>query len=111
MAESHQAMALPEQAQHVIDRRIVSNGRRDHFEQNAHFHNLLNHLAPTARDISRRCRTSSIRRKWLREFESQRQAAADAIKIIRQRSVGKAELARSRIPVNDVCSKWKRSPR
>jgi hypothetical protein len=30
---------------HVIDRRIVPNGRRDHFEQNAHFHNLLNHLA------------------------------------------------------------------
>jgi molecular chaperone HtpG len=79
---------------HVIDRRIVPNGRRDHFEQNAHFHNLLNHLAPTARDISRRCRTSSIRRKWLREFESQRQAAGDAIKIMKQRSVGKAQLAR-----------------
>ena len=29
---------------HVIDRRIIPNGRRDHFEQNAHFHNLLNHL-------------------------------------------------------------------
>jgi hypothetical protein len=79
---------------HVVDRRIVPNGRRDHFEQNAHFHNLLNHLAPTAREISRRCRTSSIRRKWLREFETQRLAAAEAIKIIRQRSVGKAELAR-----------------
>lgn len=77
---------------HVVDRRIVPNGRRDHFERNAHFHNLLNHLAPTAREISRRCRT--IRRKWLREFESQRLAAAEAIKIIRQRSVGKAELAR-----------------
>jgi molecular chaperone HtpG len=79
---------------HIIDRRIVPNGRRDHFEQNAQFHNLLNHLAPTARDISRRCRTSSIRRKWLREFEFQRQSAADVIKIIRQRSVGKAELSR-----------------
>jgi hypothetical protein len=79
---------------HVIDRRIVPNGRRDHFEQNAHFHNLLNHLAPTAREISRRCRTSSIRRKCLREFESQRLATVDAIKIIKQRSVGKAELAR-----------------
>lgn len=79
---------------HVIDRRIVPNGRRDHFEQNAHFHNLLNHLAPTARDISRRCRSSSIRRKWLRDFELQRQAAADSIKIVRQRSVGKTELAK-----------------
>src|SRR5205823_1268309 len=76
------------------DRRIVPNGRRDHFEQNAHFHNLLNHLAPTARDISRRCRTNSIRRKWLREYELERQAAADAIKIVGQRSVGKTELAK-----------------
>ena len=49
---------------HVIDRRIVPNGRRDHFEQNAHFHNVTNHLAPTARDLTRRCRTSSVRRKW-----------------------------------------------
>jgi molecular chaperone HtpG len=79
---------------HVIDRRIVPNGRRDHFEQNAHFHNLINHLAPTARDISRRCRTNSIRRKWLREYELQRQAAADLIKIVGQRSVGKTELAK-----------------
>lgn len=79
---------------HVIDRRIVPNGRRDHFEQNAHFHNLLNHLAPTGRDISRRCRNNSIRRKWLREHELQRQAAADSIKIVRQRSVGKTQLAK-----------------
>ena len=41
---------------HVIDRRIVPNGRRDHFEQNAHFHNLMNHLAPVAREIARQCR-------------------------------------------------------
>lgn len=54
---------------HVIDRRVVPNGRRDHFEQNAHFHNLLNHFTPVARDIARRCRTSSVRRKWEREFE------------------------------------------
>jgi molecular chaperone HtpG len=72
----------------------VPNGRRDHFEQNAHFHNLLNHVAPTARDISRRCRSSSIRRKWLRDFELQRQAATDSIKIVRQRSVGRTELAK-----------------
>jgi hypothetical protein len=79
---------------HVIDRRIVPNGRRDHFEQNAHFHNMLNHLAPTGRDISRRCRTNSIRRKWLREYELERQAAADSIKIVGQRSVGRTELAK-----------------
>ena len=32
---------------HVIDPRIIPNGRRDHFEQSVHFHNLLTHLRPS----------------------------------------------------------------
>ncbi len=72
---------------HVIDRRIVPNGRRDHFEQNAHFHNLLNHLSPTAREIARHCRTSSIKRKWLRSFELQRGTVSEKIAVIQQGSL------------------------
>jgi molecular chaperone HtpG len=79
---------------HVLDRRIVPNGRRDHFEQNAHFHNLTNHLAPTAQDIARRCRISSVRRRWLREFELQAQAVDETLGIIRQGSVSQTERAR-----------------
>ena len=79
---------------HVVDRRIVPNGRRDHFEQNAHFHNLINHLSPTARDIARRCRTSSVKRKWLREAELHRVAVSETIGIIAQGSVGRAERER-----------------
>jgi molecular chaperone HtpG len=73
---------------HVVERRIVPNGRRDHFEQNAHFHNLVNHLTPTARSIARRCRTSSVRRKWLREFELHRQGVAEKLGMITQGSLG-----------------------
>lgn len=69
---------------HIIDQRIVPNGRRDHFEQNAHFNNLLNHLTPTARDIARRCRTSSVRRKWEREFELQRESAKQKLAAVAQ---------------------------
>jgi molecular chaperone HtpG len=69
---------------HVVDRRIVPNGRRDHFEQNAHFHNLLNHFTPTARDIARRCRTSSIKRKWQREFEIQHETALQKLAVVAQ---------------------------
>ncbi len=75
---------------HVIDRRIVPNGRRDHFEQNAHFHNLLNHLTPTARDIARRCRTSSVRRKWEREFDLLTIAAEEELAVIAQGSVSRS---------------------
>ena len=74
---------------HVIDRRVVPNGRRDHFEQNIHFYNLVNHLTPTARDIAGRCRTSSVRRKWEREFELYAQLAAEAISILGQGSVSR----------------------
>jgi hypothetical protein len=69
---------------HVIDSRIVPNGRRDHFQPNVHFSNLLNHLAPTAREVARRCRTSSVRRKWLREFELQHTAARQTLGILKQ---------------------------
>ena len=79
---------------HVIDRRIVPNGRRDHFEQNAHYHNLTNHLTPIARDIARRCRTSSVRRRWLREFELQAEGVRGTLDIIVQGSVSRPECER-----------------
>lgn len=69
---------------HVIDSRIVPNGRRDHFEQNVHFNNILTYLAPYAREISRKCRTSSIQRKWARDFELRESALEQKIAILRQ---------------------------
>ena len=54
-------------------------------------HNLVNHLTPTARDIARRCRTSSVRRKWEREFELYAQSVAETIDIIVQGSVNRAK--------------------
>lgn len=54
---------------HVLDVRIVPNGRRDHFEQNTHYEDLINHLAPHAREIALRCRTSSIARNLVRVIE------------------------------------------
>lgn len=83
---------------HVLDKRIVPNGRRDHFEQNAHYNNLLTHLAPIARDISKRCRTSSIKRKYLRDFEMHYTVATEKIEIISQGTLAvsqRKELARS----------------
>lgn len=73
---------------HVIDRRIVPNGRRDHFEQSIHFDNLLNHISPIARDIARRCRTSSIERKRLRDFELAAAVVREKLSILRQGTLG-----------------------
>ena len=47
---------------HVLDSRIIPNGRRDYFERNPHLRNLENHLAPVFRNITTRCREASSNR-------------------------------------------------
>lgn len=74
---------------HVFDSRIIPNGRRDHFQQNVHYGNLLNRLLPMARVIARKCRTNSARRKWEREFMTSAQTVEDKISIMRQGSIRK----------------------
>lgn len=69
---------------HVLDARIVPNGRRDHFDQNAHYNNMVNHLAPAARDIAKHCRDSSVERKLARDYELAAGQVKDQIAIIKQ---------------------------
>jgi molecular chaperone HtpG len=76
---------------HVIDPRIIPNGRRDHFEQSVHFHNLLTHLTPVAREITRRCRTSSIQRKWSRDFELREMAILEKAAIVKQGALSRGD--------------------
>ncbi len=47
---------------HVFDRRIVPNVRRDNFETNHHYYNLLVQLGPVAAKITQRCRSASVSR-------------------------------------------------
>jgi hypothetical protein len=72
---------------HVMDQRIIPNGRRDHYEQNVHYNNLVNHISPLAREISNRCRASSAKRNWLRQFELQKAGVVERVEIIKQGSV------------------------
>ena len=79
---------------HILDRRVVPNGRRDHFEQNTHYRNLVTHFTPVAREITRRCRSNSIQRnKWrgvLREIEN----ARTKLEVVKQGVLGKIERKR-----------------
>ena len=47
---------------HVLDSRIIPNGRRDYFERDPHLRNLENHLAPIFSQITARCRSASSNR-------------------------------------------------
>lgn len=73
---------------HVVDRRILPNGRRDHYEESVHLGSLWNHLAPIGRELAKRCRNSSVKRKWLREFELHEVAAREKLNILAQGTLG-----------------------
>jgi hypothetical protein len=79
---------------HIVDSRIMPNGRRDHFEQNTHYFNVLSHLTPVARELSRRCRSSSAQRNRWRELLRGFEIAREKLSIIKQGAIGKAEQAR-----------------
>lgn len=75
---------------HVVDRRILPNGRRDHYEDSVHLGSLWNHLAPVTRELSKRCRSSSVKRKWLREFELHDATAREKLDILAQGTLSEA---------------------
>lgn len=84
---------------HVLDPRIIPNGRRDDFERNVHLANLKNHLAPLGRDVANRCRTSSRDRKRLRDLELEQAAAREGIAVLAQGGLNAASRDRMALTV------------
>ena len=54
---------------HILDPRIVPNGRRDYFEPSIHLRNLENHLSAVCRKLERRCRIASLKRNKKRHYK------------------------------------------
>lgn len=79
---------------HVIDPRILPNGRRDHFEQSVHFKDLVNRLSPLAKDLARRCRVSSLRRNAIRHYEAARARIIENLAVVRQGILGPVDRKR-----------------
>jgi len=77
---------------HVLDQRIVPNGRRDNFEVNHHYYNLLVQLGPLAAKIAHRCRTSSVARNNGVSADKAIQAIEDRLK--QRQRFDPAELSR-----------------
>lgn len=86
---------------HVLDDRILPNGRRDHFEQSVHFRNVLAQLTPIARDLGRLCRDSSVRRNRIREFEQGVSFIKDRQAILRQSAIAKSRWTKLRDEIVD----------
>ncbi len=84
---------------HVLDPRIIPNGRRDDFERNVHLANVKNHLAPLGRDVANRCRTSSRDRKRLRDLELEQAAAREGLAVLAQGGLNAASRDRMALTV------------
>ncbi len=68
---------------HVLDHRILPNGRRDDFEHNATYGALMNQLVPLCRDLARRCRASSMARSRFLRFDKGERRAKELLRGIR----------------------------
>jgi hypothetical protein len=77
---------------HVFDRRIIPNARRDNFEVNHHYYNLLVQLGPVAAAITQRCRSASVSRNA--EQIVRNVIAEAAARLKQKRAFDRAELSR-----------------
>ena len=66
---------------HVLDPRIVPNGRRDYFEPSPHTRNLERHVRPVAQQIEKCCRSASRNRNNEKKFQSFLQSAGMACEL------------------------------
>lgn len=72
---------------HVLDPRVVPNGRRDAFEANIHLDNITTHLRPIVSEIARECRSSSLRRNRRKAFQLREERVKEKLEIIRQGAI------------------------
>jgi hypothetical protein len=77
---------------HLLDRKIVPNGRRDEFEQNNHFANLKSHLMPYVSSIARRCRNQSTIRNRMKTIEYGKLKIEEALEVIKTGAASKSYL-------------------
>jgi molecular chaperone HtpG len=91
---------------HISDPRIVPNGRRDNFEVNHHYYNLLVQLGPVAAKITQHCRSASVSRnaeQVVRNVIAEVQA-----RLKQRRSFDRAELSRLKSSIIRANTKAKR---
>jgi hypothetical protein len=90
---------------HILDRRIVPNARRDNFEINHHYSNLLVQLGPVATSIGQRCRLASVARNAAQIMQNTIEEAGARLK--QKRPFDRTELSRLKSSVLRARSKSK----
>ena len=91
---------------HVLDPRIVPNARRDNFEVNHHYSNLIVQLAPVAAGVAQRCRTASVARNAAQIVRNVIAEVSGRLK--QKRSLDRAELSRLKASIMRAFTNVKR---
>ena len=66
---------------HIVDERLLPNGRRDYFEPGPHMRHLENHLESIIRGIVSRCRNASSARNQTRKIQTRLQNSKSAYEL------------------------------
>ena len=72
---------------HILDSRVVPNGRRDEFEDNTHLDNIIAHLRPIGAEVARECRVSSQKRNRVKSFELAADKVYEKLEVLKQGAV------------------------
>ena len=72
---------------HVLDSRVVPNGRRDEFESNTHLDNIIAYLRPVGAEVARECRMSSQKRNRFKAFELAADKIYEKLDVLKQGAV------------------------
>jgi len=70
---------------HIVNTRIIPNGRRDDFEVNGHLQNLHGHLAKHAKDLVKICRDKSVVRNRLKSAAMLAEAVSQSIALLEKK--------------------------
>ena len=88
---------------HILDPKIVPNARRDNFEENAAYNNLLNQLAPLTRQLAKRCRESSQLRNLKRVKSALEDKIEDELEILELGGMSKSTVnSKINLVVEDI---------
>lgn len=93
---------------HVLDARVVPNGRRDEFESNAHLDNIVAHLRPLGAEVARECRISSKKRNYAKAFDRMAGKIQEGLDTLQQGAVSERCTNRIETEIEDMLSEMQK---
>jgi hypothetical protein len=77
---------------HVVTNKVIPNGRRDNFEDNIHYEEMLGQLQPYLKSVAQVCRKKSSRRQWTVRFDAKVNAVGNELALLESGSLSKSKI-------------------